>query len=71
MIILYPLRDYNSQMSSARKSGLDEGKRIGIKALLKTCKDFGASKEDTVQRLMDNFQITEEEAWKYMDEYWN
>lgn len=69
------LRDYNSQMSSARKMGIEQGvakgKISGIKALIETCQELGADREDTVLRLQNKFQLTQEEALKYMKEYWN
>lgn len=72
------LRDYNSQMSSARKMGMEQGltagriqgKISGIKALIETCQELGADREDTILRLQSKFQLAQEEALKYMNEYW-
>ena len=34
------------------------------------CQEFQVSKEDTWYRIMKEFSLEEEEAKKYMEEYW-
>lgn len=85
------LRDYNSQMASAReigmeqgieegikqgmeqgmKQGMEQGMKTGIEALIEACRDFNASREETILRLTNKFKLTQDEAEKYIDEYWN
>ncbi|MBQ8278292.1 MAG: Rpn family recombination-promoting nuclease/putative transposase [Roseburia sp.] len=52
------------------QQGIQEGKRQGIAAVLKTCQELKATKEYTVEKLREEFEISEEEIQEYMKEYW-
>lgn len=43
----------------------------GVQALIETCKELGLSKEDTLIRTENKFQLEREAAEKYLVEYWN
>lgn len=58
-----------------REEGVEEGLALGleqgIKALIKTCQDFGASKEETLAKVIQNFTITQADAAAHVEKYWN
>ena len=50
--------------------GLAEGLAKGIRALIVTCQELGASKDITSEKLMQEFQLSKEEADKNIEQYW-
>lgn len=50
--------------------GLEDGRKIGMKALIETCRDLEVSKEETADRVSAKFCISEEEAIEYVKEFW-
>lgn len=50
--------------------GLEQGREQGIKALISICRDFHISEEETISRLMDNFELSETEAREYVGDDW-
>ena len=50
--------------------GLEQGREQGIKALINVCRDFHISEEETISRLMDNFELSESEAREYIGNDW-
>ena len=54
-----------------RREARAEGLAEGIRALIKVCREFGVSQEDTSGRLMEEFSLTEEETGNYLRKYWN
>lgn len=66
--------DYRRNLASATKHGEkigeERGRQIGERGLIETCRDFGASKEDTRKRLVDKFAISDAEAEKLIEQYW-
>ena len=55
--------------------GIKEGKIQGIKegkiqGIIEMCKDFGSSVKDTVQKLVEKFNLSEDEAASYVNEFW-
>ena len=38
--------------------------------LVETYREFGMSKEDTVTKVINKCQISSEDAWKYVKQYW-
>ena len=59
--------DYRRNLASATKHGEKIGEERGM---IETCRDFGASKEDTRKRLMDKFALSDPEAEKLIERYW-
>lgn len=60
------LLQYEEDQAKAVEKGLEQG----ILALIETCKEFGASYEDTCKRLIDKFSFSSETAEDYMQKYW-
>lgn len=42
----------------------------GIKGTIHACMKFNVPKEDVMQNLMEEFSLSQEEAEKYLEEYW-
>lgn len=49
---------------------LREERAKGIEVLLETCKEFGSTREAAKSNLISKYQLSEEQAEKYMREYW-
>lgn len=49
-------------------SGMKQGLEAGIRALVKTCREFNLSHEDILKRIMKEFSLSEEDASKYIAE---
>ncbi|MDD3251344.1 MAG: Rpn family recombination-promoting nuclease/putative transposase [Lachnospiraceae bacterium] len=47
-----------------------EEKLEGIKALVETCQEFGATKEETREKLMRKCSLNKDDAEKYVEQYW-
>ena len=53
-----------------REEGRAEGEQLGREqAVLSLCRKFGCSREESIQRLMEECSLTREEAEKRMEEY--
>ena len=56
------------------KAGIELGKaqglEIGIAALIKTCRDLGASREAALLSLKKQFSLSEEEAERQLEQLW-
>ena len=50
--------------------GRAEERKSGVKALIETCQEFGSTKEATIIRLTDKFDMEEEDACQYMKLFW-
>ena len=48
-----------------------EEREAGIEKLVKAAMELGASKERTCQQLMKQYELTESEAAKKIEQYWN
>ena len=46
-----------------------EGVRIGIKAFVEICEDLGISFEQTVEMVLEKFELTPEEARGHAEQY--
>ena len=57
--------DEEKTMRMFRKETLEDG----IHAVIKTCRKFNIPSDDIIQSLIANFQISENEAKKYLDKY--
>jgi hypothetical protein len=53
------------------EKGIEQGIEKGIVALIKTCKSFGASFMDTVLRVAENFDFSEERSKSEVEKYWS
>lgn len=50
--------------------GVQKGKQEGILANIRTCKNFHASKADTIKNIIKEFSISEDQATEYVEKYW-
>lgn len=48
----------------------EEGRLEGISILIETCQEFHISKEDTLNRIMQKFNLSHDTAAAYIEEYW-
>jgi predicted transposase/invertase (TIGR01784 family) len=53
-----------------RALGREEGREEGIYALIKTCREFHATKEETALKVVENFKIQPADAEDYLRQYW-
>ncbi len=68
------IRDHTYLMNYNLQKGLEEGRKEGmeqgIKALVKFCREYACTREETCSRLIQNFSISLEEAEEYLEKYW-
>ncbi len=50
--------------------GFAEGMEKGIRALIQTCKELGASRETIMEKCMEKFELTGEKAEAYVKEFY-
>lgn len=67
--------DEEREMKKIRKDeyelGKEEGREEGkIWGAVETCREFGKSKEETLEYIQKRFSLSEEEATGYMDQCW-
>ena len=58
---------WNEGHQAGKKVGMRDGEIIGI---VKTCQEFHASREDTLEKIQKEFLLEREEAERYIKEYW-
>ena len=62
------------ERKEAREEGQQEGRQEerqnSIKNLIETCQDLNASEDDTVQRIMQKYTLSKNDAKKYITQYW-
>ena len=54
----------------AKSEGKAEGVLIGIRAFAEICEELGSSFEQTVEMVLEKFEVTPEEARGYVERYW-
>ena len=52
------------------KDGMKDGIERGIAAVIRTCQNLNASKEDTLNNVQREYELTKEDAKKYLETYW-
>lgn len=62
--------DEVSRIRTAENQGIKQGIQRGIRALIETCRDFGASREETLSKVAEKFSLSSAEAEKHMREFW-
>ena len=66
--------DEEKHMKSEREAGIEQGVQLGIEqgiqALTETSKEFGSTRQETIERLMKKLKITQERAEKGVEKYW-
>lgn len=58
-----------------RQKGREEGKKEGelagkLETVLEFCRELGVSKEDTIIKIREKCNLSEEDARKYVEERW-
>ena len=53
-----------------RQEGVEEGRKEGIRATVRTCRNFNISEADTIRNIMNEFSLSQEEAVNYVKKYW-
>ena len=61
---------YQDGVNDGIKSGIEQGIQEGIRASVKITQDLGASKEKSIEVLMQRFGLEQKEAAGYVEEYW-
>ena len=67
--------DEDDFIAGVKEDSKNEGIKIGeergkIAGKIEACQDFRLSKEETLMKIIKDFQLDKEEAEKYMEEYW-
>ena len=57
-------------LEELRQEGRWEGILEGIRATVRTCRNFNISEADTVRNIMNEFSLSQEEAVNYVKKYW-
>ena len=57
-------------LEELRQEGVEEGRKEGIRATVRTCRNFNISEADTVRNIMNEFSLSQEEAVNYVKKYW-
>lgn len=50
--------------------GIEKGTRMGMQAVIVTCKKLGGTREDALSMITQQFSLTEDAAQKVLDEFW-
>ncbi len=53
------------------RCGIEQGIEQGIEILVNACREFGASREETVKKVEDKYNLTSEAAVLKVNAYWN
>ena len=61
----------SDKLRKERSIGISQGISQTISALIETCKEFNATKEDTVARIVEKFAMSKEDALNLVEKYWN
>ena len=52
------------------EDGVEKGTRMGMQAVIVTCKKLGGTREDALSLITQQFSLTEDVAQKVLDEFW-
>ena len=52
------------------KDGIQKGVEHGIAAVIRTCRNLNVSEEDTLNNVQREYELSMEEAKKYLETYW-
>ncbi|MBO5524528.1 MAG: Rpn family recombination-promoting nuclease/putative transposase [Roseburia sp.] len=66
------IRDEATQegLQKGRQIGKEEARQEDIKIFIETCREFGASKEDTALKLAEKYHLSADDIQNYMENYW-
>lgn len=63
-------RGLEQGLQQGLEQGREQGIEQGIVALIETCQELGLSSQDTLEKLMDKFSLSESAADEHMKKYW-
>ena len=63
--------DVKKHMKLERIEAREEGREEGIKGTVRICQKLNHSKEETINSIMEEFGVNEEEAENIVKEHWN
>lgn len=52
------------------EKGMEKGVQKGIQALVETCRELHLSRGQCLEKLVEKFQLTEDNAGIYLNTYW-
>ena len=61
---------YDDGVKDGMKDGIQKGIERGIAAVIRICQNLNASKEDTLNNVQREYELSMEEAKKYLETYW-
>lgn len=62
--------DEQAYAEGLREDGFENGLRQGIQTLIETCMEFNLTKQETLDRILTKLRLSQEDAERYMKEYW-
>lgn len=62
--------EYEFGRQEGLSQGIKEGMARGVSAMIRHCRKAGASREDTLSVLMEEFPISKGDAEEYLQKYW-
>lgn len=62
--------EYESNFAIEKKKLKDEGIGLGISSTINSCKSLGATREQTLALIVENFNLTEQNAEIQIKKYW-
>lgn len=63
-------KGHEAGVQEGLQKGLETGIQAGICELIKTCAEFQLSKEQTLKKIQNGFSLSEQDAWNYIEKYW-
>lgn len=57
-------------MADSKEEGREEGLELGMKAVFDTCKSLNVAKEVALEKIKEQFQLTDEVAMEKLQKYW-
>ena len=57
-------------IQEGERRGREQGMQQGIQAVVEVCKSLEVSKEETIIKIMEKFDVTREEAERNLEKYW-
>ena len=57
-------------IEQGRKQGIQQGMAQVIRGMVETIREFGSTKEEAVRRLVEKLNLSDEEAGRYVKQYW-
>lgn len=62
--------NYEKGVQDGLQTGVRKGLEKGLQGIIETCLELGVSREDTLFRIMEKFQLEHDAAEGWMQKYW-